>query len=479
MFCYRCGAQLPEGARFCPGCGAVQGAVQADGMPSGQNTPYQPQRRGGTKSKGKLALGLGIAGVLIVGIVAAVALGTGQEPGSIPTTDNSMEPGEVLAPADGALPEETAPDNKFLSPLSYWGMTEADLDVNSQEDTYCVQQITVQELYDRTILEDYAQQLVNGYAFELVDTAFEEENGSYLWKYYFDYTGTAQVGSTPQACSLFLSASSHSTQAFTEIEWRWGTGLEPAETEERASTMPALLAGQESQTEETADDTGSLPDLEQEEMPVPTSENSQTAAAPLPDGPVVPDFAAFTNQCALLKDTREFGNSTEYFYFWDYEEEALEEYISLLVNTYGFTVEDEYHYPDLSDYYAFDYAEASLSAVSPDWFKMEDGHVLYIRNLHAPNESEFTIRISEDIHYVDTGDRTTCELEPQKSGGGSASSGSSGSCLTCSGSGTCAACGGTGKVREWLPGTREYVEVECTQCYRSGQCRDCNGTGDA
>ena len=95
------------------------------------------------------------------------------------------------------------------------------------------------------------------------------------------------------------------------------------------------------------------------------------------------------------------------------------------------------------------------------------------------NESEFTIRVSDDISYVDTGDRTTCELEPQKSGGGGSSSGSSGRCLSCGGSGDCDACGGSGKVREWLPGTREYVEVECTECYRSGQCRDCNGTGDA
>lgn len=474
MFCHQCGAKLPESASFCHVCGAVQGAA-ANETPGG---PNPPQRRGGTKSKGKLALGLGIAGALIVGIVAAVALGAGPEPEASPTTDVT-EPGEVLAPADGALPEETAPDNKFLSPLSYWGMTETALDVNSQKDTYFVQQITVQELSERTILEDYAQKLVDSYAFDLVDTDFAEENGSYLWKYYFDYTGTAQVGSTPQACSLFLSASSHSTQAFTEIDWYWGAGLEPVETEERASTMPTLLAGWESQTEEAADDPGSMPDLEQEEVPAPTSEDSQTVAPSLLDGPVVPDFGTFTNQCAVLKDTRAFGDSTEYLYLWDYEEEALAEYISLLVNTYGFTVEDEYQYPDLSDYYAFDYAEASLSAVRPDWFKMEDGHVLYIRNLHAPNESEFTIRISDDIHYVDTGDRTTCELEPQESGGGSASSGSSGSCLTCGGSGTCSACGGSGKVREWLPGTREYVEVECTKCYRSGKCRDCNGTGDA
>lgn len=312
--------------------------------------------------------------------------------------------------------------------------------------------------------------LVDSYVFDLVDTDFAEENGSYLWRYYFDYTGTAQVGSTPQECSLLLSASSHSTQAFTEIGWHWGVGLEPEETEDRTLTVPVLLAEQESPSEDAAADTGSPSAQEQEEAAASASKNSQTAAAQLPDDPVVPDIVAFTKQCALLKDTCDLGNSTEYFYFWNYKEETLEEHVSLLVKTYGFTVEDEYHYPDLSDYYAFDYAEASLSAVRPDWFKMEDGHVLYIRSLQASNESEFTIRISDDIRYVDTGDRATCELELQKSGGGSSSSGSSGSCLTC---------GGSGKVRERLPGTREYVEVECTKCYRSGKCRDCNGTGKA
>ena len=52
-----------------------------------------------------------------------------------------------------------------------------------------------------------------------------------------------------------------------------------------------------------------------------------------------------------------------------------------------------------------------------------------------------------------------------------------GDCWTCSGDGRCDDCGGDGKVMEWLPGTREYVEVNCTSC-NNGSCRDCGGDGD-
>lgn len=43
MFCTRCGSQLPEGAAFCPGCGAAVDSAQADPQanPGGSwNGPY-------------------------------------------------------------------------------------------------------------------------------------------------------------------------------------------------------------------------------------------------------------------------------------------------------------------------------------------------------------------------------------------------------------------------------------------------------
>lgn len=49
-------------------------------------------------------------------------------------------------------------------------------------------------------------------------------------------------------------------------------------------------------------------------------------------------------------------------------------------------------------------------------------------------------------------------------------------CWACGGDGRCDNCGGSGQVREWLPGTRQYVQVRCTRC-SGGQCRQCYGKG--
>lgn len=59
------------------------------------------------------------------------------------------------------------------------------------------------------------------------------------------------------------------------------------------------------------------------------------------------------------------------------------------------------------------------------------------------------------------------------------SSGSSGEkdCWYCGGSGKCPTCHGSGTVRNWVPGTTDYMEQSCTDCYAPGKCRMCGGSG--
>lgn len=52
-------------------------------------------------------------------------------------------------------------------------------------------------------------------------------------------------------------------------------------------------------------------------------------------------------------------------------------------------------------------------------------------------------------------------------------------CSACGGSGDCTTCGGSGKVYKTLPGTTERVEQDCTACRPagSGNCAFCGGSG--
>ena len=108
------------------------------------------------------------------------------------------------------------------------------------------------------------------------------------------------------------------------------------------------------------------------------------------------------------------------------------------------------------------------------------GIALYIWDLHAsPLEGEVHICLADGLDYVDTGDRTTREITPYQNTSGSGSSGSGGEadCWYCGGSGDCPTCGGSGTVRNWLPGTTEYVKQDCTDCASPGKCRVCGGSG--
>ena len=91
------------------------------------------------------------------------------------------------------------------------------------------------------------------------------------------------------------------------------------------------------------------------------------------------------------------------------------------------------------------------------------------------------INVSLDVALEDTGDRpeTAYNTVAPKNSGSSGSSGSSSDqdCSWCGGSGNCRNCGGSGRVYNWLPGTREYVNQNCRDCSGTGDCSWCRGSG--
>lgn len=104
MYCSKCGAQLPEGAAFCPGCGAAKETVNA------------PEK---TAGKNKSVLILAIVGVLIlllvVAVVVVVLLGSVFQPGQPGKPNVQTDPSGIYTePSAATLPQGSAGEDAGL-----------------------------------------------------------------------------------------------------------------------------------------------------------------------------------------------------------------------------------------------------------------------------------------------------------------------------------------------------------------------------
>ena len=206
-------------------------------------------------------------------------------------------------------------------------------------------------------------------------------------------------------------------------------------------------------------------------------------AAPVITDTAVPDFQAFCSNNLYLSGVTEHSDYTEYVYFWKYNGKAMDEYLDLLQDAYHFELRGEKVVSSINSYrYSFDYTgSGSAGTYNEDGMDGSDGEgiALYVWDLHvSPIEGEVHICLADGFDYMDTGDRTTRKITPyQESNTSAGSSGGEEACWYCDGSGDCPTCGGRGTVRNWLPGTTEYVEQDCTDCASPGKCRVCGGSG--
>lgn len=91
------------------------------------------------------------------------------------------------------------------------------------------------------------------------------------------------------------------------------------------------------------------------------------------------------------------------------------------------------------------------------------------------------ITVSMDVELKGTGDAPGTPyrtIGPEKSTGAGTGSSGKDDCMFCQGSGRCSECGGSGRVRNWVPGTREYLEQNCRSCSGTGRCFWCGGSGE-
>lgn len=222
----------------------------------------------------------------------------------------------------------------------------------------------------------------------------------------------------------------------------------------------------------------SAPDPE----PAPVQPPAQTDAT-------VPDFQAFCGNTLHVHKITEYSDYTEYIYFWKYNGKAMDEYLTLLQDTYHFKLRAKYVISSISSYsYAFDYTGAG-SPGTYDEDSMEtdaDGEdiALYLWDLAG----DVHICLADGFTYQDTSDRTTRKITPYDSGKTSSSSSNSSSvpparsspdvldCLTCGGDGDCPKCNGYGTMRVYGGGGDSY-EATCSRCYGNRKCPTCGGSG--
>lgn len=340
--------------------------------------------------------------------------------------------------------------------------------------------------FDRTAMEEYAE-LLERSGFTLLEHWHDDKSDDYD-DYVFDYNGPEKVShfEKPDACkrlssegSLYISVLHISSQNAT-FDIFMSQDLHFGGTDERTSVD--LTQSKKGRVKTTAE-------LLAEER-----------------APKFPDFAAFTNNCGYENSKEEQDDYTKYDYFWNYDEKALREYISLLENKYDLKLRKE-KIEKRDSWYVFDYTgEGEVKAFDAPYNfikRQTNGGVVYIWESHYGN-GEVQISVGEGIAMADKGDRTSVDLIPRE-GGNSASDGESYidgnasssngnaakvSCPFCDSDGkvSCSACGGDGGKYVEKGSTANYsgkkggskttrVWEKCISCHGTGKrsCPKCGG----
>ncbi len=198
--------------------------------------------------------------------------------------------------------------------------------------------------------------------------------------------------------------------------------------------------------------------------------SGSTTVKPL-SGPVLPDFQSFSGNSLQLYSETSSGGYTELIYYQKGQYETfIREYLSLLTNSYHFSLRDSYTIESVrSDRYVYDYTgSGSVGTFSMDERNLDSDNIslyIWVLGVAAPEVTEIHIRYADGLTYGDTGNRTTQSLEKMvdSSSSDSGSSGGSGSIVDSS---------------NWSSADNR-VKVRCIKCGGNGRvrCSNCDGLG--
>jgi hypothetical protein len=453
MYCRHCGKKLPEDSNFCPGCGTPCSAplppeeenITPPVKLEEQDPPEQkkekkkitfPQgpKRPSIKMSGKkkfLPLVV-LCGVVVLAVVVMFAMPM--------KTVKCPDPYYYL----GISTEEK------LRPWEYEGDYNYDFDSSYPSNISNETAWEAVRLYG-IILEDYGAEV----------KALDKSNISDRYLVEADFGSTSLIGGTRRRLTV--------TYYLSEKQWFIDNDLGKWDFVSKGDPLVTTQQKENTEKQQTSSQTK-------------TSSSSTT----------MPDFGEFTNNNAKLQKTTEKDGYTEYYYLWNYNSKALEEYLELLKeNNFKLRMAKEFS-TQKTTWNVFDYTgSGDVETFDVEMVSGSDGEemsLFVLENHKETDNAALRIYVGKGLKYQDTGIRTAQKLTPyQKKSSDSSDSSSDSSytfrsaaernCITCSGTGKCRQCGGSGRVSKWVAGTREYVEQNCIQCLGSGKCYDCRGTG--
>ncbi|MDD2956255.1 MAG: zinc ribbon domain-containing protein [Oscillospiraceae bacterium] len=105
MFCEQCGAKLPEGAKFCAGCGAKTERVQVAYTASAEPAPPRPGAYSGQPGSEPLRVGqyIGMLLLMIVPILSVVLLFVWSFGGSVNLNKKNFARAMLIVSAIGIV----------------------------------------------------------------------------------------------------------------------------------------------------------------------------------------------------------------------------------------------------------------------------------------------------------------------------------------------------------------------------------------
>lgn len=249
----------------------------------------------------------------------------------------------------------------------------------------------------------------------------------------------------------------------------------PTTADEPDPAEPALAPADRVPAEE---ETPQTPDAEKEPETAPDSSPEETVPA-VSDSAVLPNTARFLGKKGSTNGPdscrRTTAGKLDYATFSVAEEELLallQESRYQLSLTGSEVIADDESFHDWAYYFVYTGSNEAVQLLAKNGETFPYHVKLLFEHYREVDEVNISLYYCDAFTLEETGQTSSAV-----SGGSSGESSGEKDCWYCGGSGRCPTCHGSGTVRNWVPGTTDYMEQSCTDCYSPGKCRMCGGSG--
>lgn len=436
MFCKRCGTQLPDDARFCPGCGLDLGGVSRPPVRQEAGPKSEPGPEPGPKSKKEPK-------------VRRAPRGQNPSAGKGGKLKKLLIPAAVavLAVVSVSLFLKDRKVYQLPDPAAFFGQEAKDVE---KRDGYVLYTFLFEG--DPVSLVEAYEDLLNAEEYELL--MIKTSRGETSQEYLMSHSQFLFMGST--------SWSWNGVNAVQVEDWLLDSGAHAVEVSlynpEHLEFTPQGRYQGPGISGASGSSGGSEGSADLVQAPVPEEAPPEEPAPPAVDlsGPVAPDLESFSGGALAFLNEHVYLNHTERIYAFHNNDKFIKEYLDLLED-YGFTPKQTYDDGHNSVCYSFDYAgEGAVETFTPSEDRLTGPVALYLWVIRY----EVHIYYGDGITYTDTGDRTGQSLTPYE--GSSASSASS--------------------SIDWSSSSDRsgnVPQIRCTRCLgdKEVECPECRGRG--